>query len=672
MREERMPVRRLGSVTVFAMAVLTAHAAAQVQPPSYFNYVVAGVVSSDGLQGSRWRTDLDATNHDIDATLTLCYTSNASARDCIQAPILSGQTLHYADVAGTVFQRPGTFGYVTATTSQSASKLEIRARTYNIVVDPSSPLVGGTLGASLPVTATSDLLTTAYSYRVSGAPDTAAFRQNLTFFTTDQASTITAVLKDNKDNPLGTETITLPPWSVTQNTVAGLFGTTWPNNFIDIDVTNSDAGVYFSAIDNTSNSPVISVPFKRSPTVADQWIVSSANINGANGTTWKTDVTLNSTISDNTQLSVTLLYANSDNSSVPWLFTTVTNQAQQTITDIVGTFMNQPGRYGALRLQSNHPLLASSRTYNTITVNGQSLGTVGMTLSALTTGATNKNADPRDTTNETDLSLNGLREDSGFRTNLMLLNANDRIAQQPITLTAFDDSGNQAGTSSLTLRTLEMTQVNQVLKQYGLTSGRITISVPPNTGVSDHPNVLVMATVIDNVTGQASAKTGYPVVVVPKVTGEQYVAAWLDLLKTQYFYLSNTEVRCMISGNCGVRSYAPDLASVMGPASGNSAALYESLLRQWTDGATENGELFHAFDPMNVNMRPPYGIRFYYEPTGAAGDTVVDSNAMTGAYQVIRAFLVAYVAAYPDEYGGSAATGPDLFHNPTWSTQDPN
>ena len=124
-------------------------------------------------------------------------------------------------------------------------------------------------------------------------------------------------------------------------------------------------------------------------------------------------------------------------------------------------------------------------------------------------GATNRNATPNDATPEVVLSINGLREDAGFRSNLMLLNANDRIKNQPLTITAYDDAGQLAGTTTRSLRTLEMTQMSRVLSNYGLTSGRVTISVPQDPSIGDHPNVLAMATVIDNITG--SEETGvYP------------------------------------------------------------------------------------------------------------------------------------------------------------------
>jgi len=159
----------------------------------------------------------------------------------------------------------------------------------------------------------------------------------------------------------------------------------------------------------------------------------------------------------------------------------------------------------------------------------------------------------------------------------------------------------------------------------------------------------------------------------PTVTGEQYVTKWLDPLQTQYFYLSNTEVHDMLNGTPEIPSFARQLAAVLGPATGNDPASMESLLRGWVDGNPANGEFYSGFDPLNIDLRSPGGIRFYMAPDGrGASDFTIDSTALLQTFAVIREFLRTRTQSYPALYGGSAATGPSLSFNPTWSTQDPN
>lgn len=130
------------------------------------------------------------------------------------------------------------------------------------------------------------------------------------------------------------------------------------------------------------------------------------------------------------------------------------------------------------------------------------------------------------------------------------------------------------------------------------------------------------------------------------VTGEAYVARWLDPLSTQYFYLSNSEVHDLLNGTPEIPSLAPALAGVLGPATGNSASAMESLLRGWVDGSSANGEVYAGFDPLNIDLRSPGGIRFYMAPDGkGASDFHIDSRC---AASCIRCHQGVPRAAYAD------------------------
>lgn len=158
------------------------------------------------------------------------------------------------------------------------------------------------------------------------------------------------------------------------------------------------------------------------------------------------------------------------------------------------------------------------------------------------------------------------------------------------------------------------------------------------------------------------------------VTGEQYIAKWLDILKEQYFYLNNAEARCMINGNCGTRTYVPDMAGVLGPGTGNDASTIETLLRQWVDGTYVSGnqELFAGFDPVNTSM-VNNGVGFYFMPDGSRlSRFIMPETSMQPWYAVVRSFLVDYTQTHPEQYGGTTATGPNLNFDPTWTTQDAN
>lgn len=100
-----------------------------------------------------------------------------------------------------------------------------------------------------------------------------------------------------------------------------------------------------------------------------------------------------------------------------------------------------------------------------------------------------------------------------------------------------------------------------------------------------------------------------------------YVNHWLPR-NDSGFYLSNTEIRAMINGGMGTRSYARDMAEILiestANTNGTTADQMETWLRDQVDGDVTNGELYAAFDPMlwdNDAQGDPTFV-LYGEPSG--------------------------------------------------------
>ena len=162
-----------------------------------------------------------------------------------------------------------------------------------------------------------------------------------------------------------------------------------------------------------------------------------------------------------------------------------------------------------------------------------------------------------------------------------------------------------------------------------------------------------------------------------------YVNHWLPQGR---FYLSNHEIKAMINGGQGTRSYAHDMAIILfnhsTPTPPGDVNLLEQALRNDADGNLSNGELYHGFDPMQWTLQG-LGVRFYDEPDGTHGtDFTMDLEGTQLFYQLVEGldgsgapnggFLTTFVKNNPDEYGGQLGGLPDMNHNPTWNTQDPN
>ena len=154
-----------------------------------------------------------------------------------------------------------------------------------------------------------------------------------------------------------------------------------------------------------------------------------------------------------------------------------------------------------------------------------------------------------------------------------------------------------------------------------------------------------------------------------------YVAKWLPR-EDSGFYMNNREIRCMINGNCSTRSYTHDLATILfahtTPQIPNTEAFLEQALLEEAKPLLTPGHLYHGFDPIQWSA-PANGMRLYEEPDGrSATDFGMDADGMTQTYDLIKDFLWHFVRSNPDEYGGQLGGLPDMNHNPTWNTQDPN
>ena len=156
-----------------------------------------------------------------------------------------------------------------------------------------------------------------------------------------------------------------------------------------------------------------------------------------------------------------------------------------------------------------------------------------------------------------------------------------------------------------------------------------------------------------------------------------YVNHWLP---QSAFFLNNNEIRAMINGGAGTRSYSQDMAEILitaegaAEAFGNATNLAGYLVNQ-ADGDTSNGELWPAWDPStwdNDSSGAP-AVYFLKSPSGAIQPFRMGATKMLEYYALVKnEFLWRYVKANASSYGGSSTTGPDDTFNPTWGTQDPN
>jgi hypothetical protein len=169
----------------------------------------------------------------------------------------------------------------------------------------------------------------------------------------------------------------------------------------------------------------------------------------------------------------------------------------------------------------------------------------------------------------------------------------------------------------------------------------------------------------------------------------EYVNKWIP---EGVIYLSNNEIRAMINGGRGTESYAREMAEIFfqhTPGIPGTVDLLEQILYAYADGSEDNDEFWKSYDPFlwyngAIGIS---GVRIYSNHCdGTCGtDFNMDEEGMTKMYELISGFtevngvrdpnggfLPQYVYRNPDFYGGEPGGVPDLNHNPTWNTQDPN
>jgi len=219
------------------------------------------------------------------------------------------------------------------------------------------------------------------------------------------------------------------------------------------------------------------------PTTTTTWILPSAAwVHGAAGSYWTTQFTLcNPGPND---AAVTLKWLGHDADGRGGYESTYVVSAGQTLVPDEETWeINHPEDWGAILVTSSSPALFMQSETSTFL----SGGTVGQAVPAL---------GPADFATSTPKTLAPIREDSSFRTNLVLANATSAPLTAHVALYAAD--GTLLGARDVDLPPLGMTQINRVASALGTTildTGRIAVSTPTPGGL-----VAAYASVIDNTT----------------------------------------------------------------------------------------------------------------------------------------------------------------------------
>lgn len=454
------------------------------------HYLLA-VAHTDGLNGTRWRTDVSLHNPGPTearvAVAALLQDHDNEQPRRVERVIPAGRSERLVDVLGTLF---GVSGVGALRLEVGSGEIQAVSRTYT--------LAGvGSCGQSMPALGAAAAVKPGGEARLIGLARAAGFesgyRCNLGVLNTAPvAATVAVELRDGDGRPLGTRWLDLPPFGYQQVTdvFAAVTDGAVAQGVAVLRTTSSGGSFlgYATVIDNRSGDPVLLTPVGSSD--EPQWIAAAAHSAGMYGSQWRTDVRLHNPGTTPAEVDVAFIGAAGVGGERSFV---IEPDAALALDDVVAEVAGRPDA-GALRLLARGgAIAATSRTYNLT-----SSGTFGQAVPAV---PESRVAEPGER-----VRLIGLASTPdpsiGTRTNIGVVNLEPVPATVRIRLyDGAKGSSGYLGSFVVRLQGHEWRQLNDVLRQ--LTDRVVTEAYAIVHTEAGGGRFLAYASVIDNGTGDA-------------------------------------------------------------------------------------------------------------------------------------------------------------------------
>ncbi|HEV2720634.1 MAG TPA: PKD domain-containing protein, partial [Thermoanaerobaculia bacterium] len=391
-----------------------------VAAPAAFHSLVSAAAQTNGAGGSVWRTELtifNAGNEPAVGTFTFLPSAGGSVqvRPLYLAP---KQSMTLGNALLDLFGMSSGAGALTieASSASSTPSLKVTSRTFTTGSV-------GTYGQAVPQVSDGALQQSLF---LTGLESDAAFRTNIGLVNRGSDPVGTSLeLVDANGNTLGTSTVVVQGDNFSQASLASFFPNINGGSYASLSmrITAGAPGaisVYASIIDNRTQDPVYiqAMPMATSSKIV---IPAVGRLPGANGTYWRSDVTLFNPNGFIPQ-TITLRYraAGADNRSAASRQFTLLGGRTMTLADVLATFGLSSGN-GALEVTWNagSAPVVTSRTYTTVAGGG----TYGQSIDAVAAFGR-------------DAFVPGLRSDFAFRTNVGFVNDSDVTTGVTVSLLA--------------------------------------------------------------------------------------------------------------------------------------------------------------------------------------------------------------------------------------------
>jgi PKD repeat protein len=450
-----------------------------------YNYIIPASAHSAGAEGTNWQSDVVILNPaDSNANINLYFLSaEADNRYSQGTNILlnSKNSIFFEDIVKEIFKNDPGSGAILIS---SDNPLNVSSRTFNNIEK-------GTYGQYILSFEMEKALKEGDEGLLIQLTKNNRYRTNIGFVNASNIG-IEIVCKFYMGNGdiLGTDTITLQPYGFLQkNNPIGNFTSDEIDDAYAIVSSNTKDAKYFayaSVVDNISGDPIFIPVSKILPDDSlNYYIPASAKTSGAYGTNWLTDIVINNPNNSNANVKFYFLKAGEDNSNPISANLIVNSKNSLKISDAIGTLFGLNNISGAIIVESNIPLIITSRTYN----DQGNEGTYGQFIS----GISENYALRKDEKGK----LIHLQKNSNYRTNIGFVNASEFNIS--INVDLFNSDGQPIGSRTYNLKPYEYFQEANIINL--LTSSDVNNAYAYVSTTTENARFFAYASIIDNRTG---------------------------------------------------------------------------------------------------------------------------------------------------------------------------
>jgi len=431
------------TVTLTARNAVSASVASHqvvVAAPAAFRSLVSAVAQTNGAGGSVWRTELTIFNAGGESAFGQFIFLPGAGGSVQTRPLFLGpkQSITLGNALLDLFGMSSGAGAlaIEAQSAASTPNLKITSRTFTTGSV-------GTYGQAVPQVGDAGLQQSLF---LTGMESDGAFRTNLGLVNrSNDPVSASLTLLDANGNVLGNDNVVVAANNFSQSALAAFFPNVNGLNLASLSmrISAGAAGAlsaYASIIDNRTQDPVYiqAVP----QTSASRLVIPAVGrLPGANGTFWRSDVTIYNP-NGFTPQTVTLRYraADADNRNAASRQFTVLGGRTVVLADILSTFGLTSGS-GALEVTWNAGAapVVTSRTYTTV----DGGGTYGQSIDPVAAF-------------RADAFVPGLRSDFAFRSNVGFVN--DADVTTGVTVSLLGSNGQTLASAFVQLPPKSMTQ----------------------------------------------------------------------------------------------------------------------------------------------------------------------------------------------------------------------